>query len=849
MYLFKEESMKSKYFTWFSVLMALTLVLAGCAQPTAEPTEVPPAPTTAPPTTAPPVGPEIDCTGVSAGDTLTVMYQWSGAEEEKINAIFKPFVDACGVEIVASSTRDAAVLDTAAKSEPPDLLFWPSTSPSLLYTDQLQDFASLGAHAENYADFWIEQGTMGGRWLVLPVKADIKTIIWYSPVQFETFGYSVPTTFAELDALVEQMVADGNVPWSMGMESGPATGWTGSDFIQDLLLVQQGPEYVMGLIDGSVSYDDAGVVEAYETYFKWASDETYTVGGATGTVSTGFLDAIYKVYSDPPEAMMVKQSGFAGGEVAKFYPDLEYGIDYDFFAFPGAQGMQGGADFLMAFGDSAATQAMVAFLTSEEGATAWAEAGFDLSPNKMAAGKYTDAALAKKGAALANAAGFTPDLGDTIPAPFGEAEWRAIVNVVQGEDIEAALAAAAASQREGLALAPKIDCMGASAGDTLTVMYQWSGAEEEKINAIFKPFVDACGVEIVANSTRDAAVLDTAAKSVPPDLLFWPSSSPSLLYTEQLQDFVSIGAHAENYADFWVEQGTVGGRWLVLPVKADIKTIIWYSPVQFETFGYSVPTTFAELDALVEQMVADGNVPWSMGMESGPATGWTGSDFIQDLLLVQQGPEYVMGLIDGSISYDDAGVVEAYETYVKWASDETYTVGGATGTVSTGFLDAIYKVYSDPPEAMMVKQSGFAGGEVAAQYPDLEYGIDYDFFAFPGAQGMQGGADFLMAFGDSAATQAMVAYLTSAEGATAWAKAGFDLSPNKWAAGKYIDAALAKKGAALANAAGFTPDLGDTIPAPFGEAEWRAIVEAVQGGDIAALLATVAAAQAEGLGQ
>ena len=106
-----------------------------------------------------------------------------------------------------------------------------------------------------------------------------------------------------------------------------------------------------------------------------------------------------------------------------------------------------------------------------------------------------------------------------------------------------------------------------------------------------------------------------------------------------------------------------------------------------------------------------------------------------------------------------------------------------------------------------------------------------------------------MAFGDSPATQAMVAFLTSAEGATAWAQAGFDLSPNKWAEGKYIDAALAKKGAALANAAGFTPDLGDTIPAPFGEAEWRAIVEAVQGGDIAALLAVAAAAQAEGLGQ
>jgi alpha-glucoside transport system substrate-binding protein len=285
----------------------------------------------------------------------------------------------------------------------------------------------------------------------------------------------------------------------------------------------------------------------------------------------------------------------------------------------------------------------------------------------------------------------------------------------------------------------------------------------------------------------------------------------------------------------------------VLPAKADIKTIIWYSPIGFETFGYSVPITFADLEALVEQMVTDGNTPWSMGMESGAATGWTGSDFIQDLLLVQQGPEYVMGLIDGSTAYDDAGVVQAYATYAKWASDETYTVGGATGTLEIGFLDAIYRAFSDPPEAMMVKQSGFAGGEVVAQFPDLEYGTDFDFFAFPGAQGMQGGADFMMVFGDSAGTQAMVAYLTSAEGAAAWAGAGFDLSPNKWAAGQYADTQLAKKGDALAGASGFTPDLGDALGAPFNAAEWKAIIDAVQGVDLATALAAAAAGQAESL--
>jgi alpha-glucoside transport system substrate-binding protein len=394
---------------------------------------------------------------------------------------------------------------------------------------------------------------------------------------------------------------------------------------------------------------------------------------------------------------------------------------------------------------------------------------------------------------------------------------------------------------------PAIDCMGAASGDQLSVMYQWSGAEEEKINAIFKPFIDACGVKIVAESTRDAAVLDTKAKSTPPDLLFWPTTAPMNLYTDQLKDMASMGADANNYASFWQALGTVGGKWLALPVKADIKSIIWYSPAQFETFGYTVPTTFDELNTLVEKMVADGNVPWSMGFGSDAATGWTGSDFIQDLLLTQKGPEFVMGLIDGSVPYNDPGVLQAYQTYAKWASDPKYTVGGADGTVNTPFLDAIYKVFSDPPEAMMVKQSGFAGGEIVKQFPSLQYGTDFDFFAFPGAQGMQGGADFLMAFNDSPAAKAMVTYLTSPYGAQVWAETGFDLSPNKNATGKYADAQLAKKGDALASASGFTPDLGDTIPAPFGDAEWKAIIDAVQGKDIQKALDTVAAAQTEAL--
>jgi len=445
--------------TVLAITLVVGLVLASCA-PKATPTPVPPTPTPKPaeptptpkpaePTKAPEAA--IDCMGASSGDKVTMLYQWSGTEEENLNKILKPLVDACGIVLAPESTRDHALLDTRVKAgTPPDIAFWTSSAMDL-YQDQLVAIDQAGGNADNYAGFWKDMGTRGGKWVGLMVKADIKSIIWYSPVVFEAYGYEVPETWAELEALVEQMVADGNVPWSMGMESGDATGWTGSDFIQDILLVQQGPEYVMDVIEGKVPYDDAGVKQAYETYGKWAKDPAYTVGGAEGTLSIGFLDAIYKPFADPPEAMMVKQSGFAGGAVKEQYPDLEYGVDYDFFGVPGAKGLQGGTDLMMVFNASPAAKAVVGYLTSEAGAKKWAEVGFDLSPNKKARGMYADASLAKKGEILATAQGFTPDIGDTIPGGFGSAEWKAIVDYINdATDLDTALAEAAKVQAEAL---------------------------------------------------------------------------------------------------------------------------------------------------------------------------------------------------------------------------------------------------------------------------------------------------------------------------------------------------------------------------------------------------------------
>jgi len=431
-----------------SVLLVAAMLLGACA-PSAAPV-APAQPTAMPaqPTAMPAAAGAIDCMGAKSGDAISMLYQWAGQEEARLNEILKPLVDACGLVLKPESTRDQALLDTKVKAgTPPDIAFWNVTQLNQ-YKDQLKPMDTLGANKANYADFFTAPGTIDGEWLGLPVKADIKTIIWYSPAVFQAKGYTVPKTWAELDALVEKMVANGDVPWSMGFESGDATGWTGSDFIQDILLVQQGPQYVLDIISGKVPYNDAGVKKAYETYGKWAKDPKYAVGGAQGTLSTAFLDAVYKPFSDPPEAMMVKQSGFAGGEILKKFPDLKYGTDYDFFPVPDAKGLQGGADWMMAFTDTPAVKALVTYLSSTTGGANWAKAGFGVSPNKGASGNYTQPDLVKYDQAISTTTGFTPDIGDSIPSGFGKAEWTAIVDYVNGKDLDTGLANAAKVQAE-----------------------------------------------------------------------------------------------------------------------------------------------------------------------------------------------------------------------------------------------------------------------------------------------------------------------------------------------------------------------------------------------------------------
>ncbi|UCF61265.1 MAG: carbohydrate ABC transporter substrate-binding protein, partial [Anaerolineaceae bacterium] len=343
--------------------------------------------------------------------------------------------------------------------------------------------------------------------------------------------------------------------------------------------------------------------------------------------------------------------------------------------------------------------------------------------------------------------------------------------------------------------------------------------------------------------TRDLnAVLATRVEGGnPPDISLMPNVGAFAMYKDQLIPLEDLGANLDNYLPSWLALGSVDGTVYGVFVKADVKSLVWYSPLAFDAMGYTIPKTWDEFVALVDQIKADGGIPLSMGMESGAATGWTGTDFVQDILLRTQGLAFTDGLATGATAWNDPGVKAAWEIYGTWATDETYALGGADGTVSTGFLDAIYAVFADPPQAYMVKQSGFAGGVVEGQYPELVFGTDYNFFVIPSMDGspppVQVGGDAMAVFNDTPAVRAVIGYLTSGRGGRAWAASGFDLSPNNKVTGlSYTDPISAAKAAVMLRAPAVSFDVGDLLPGGMVMDEFAAITEYVNGGDLDAIL-------------
>jgi alpha-glucoside transport system substrate-binding protein len=283
---------------------------------------------------------------------------------------------------------------------------------------------------------------------------------------------------------------------------------------------------------------------------------------------------------------------------------------------------------------------------------------------------------------------------------------------------------------------------------------------------------------------------------------------------------------------------------------------VWYSPSAFATYGYEVPETWDELIALSDQMVADGFTPWYAPIESGGATGWVGSDWIEDILLrttsLENYDAWTVPQYKGleRLPFTSPEVKRAFELMGQIMLNEDYMYGGTEAILGVSFFDSGVPLLQDPPNALLVKQ-----GSAMPQWldPNPTVGPDGDlmYFYFPPIDEEYGrpvlvAGDVCAIFNDRPEVREFAKFLATAQVLEPWVKAGGALSPHTDVNLDWYPAVDRGVAEILANATSFRFDGSDLQPGPVGSASfWVGIVDYISGDDLDTVLAEIDAAWPE----
>ena len=386
-----------------------------------------------------------------SGQTVTVAGPWLQPEDDIFRSVLAYFSDATGAEVIytgSDSFEQNIVIDAEAGAAP-NIAIFPQpglaadmASRGLLYPlpDGMGEFVSANYGA---GDSWVDLGTFGDadgndQLYGLFYNVNVKSLVWYVPENFEDAGYDVPGTMEDLKALTEQIVADGETPWCIGLGSGAATGWPATDWVEDLMLRTQPADVYDQWTTNEIPFDDPRVVAAIEEFGWFVGDDAKVAGGAGAVASTDFRDSPKGLFSSPPQCYMHRQASF----VPAFFPEgIEFGEDTDFFYFPSfaekdlGNPVLGGGTLMSITDPSDATNELMKFfqlpLAHEING---AQTGF-LTPLKSVNPEtYLNDALRGQADILVNATTFRFDGSDLMPGGVGAGTfWTGMVDFTGGK--------------------------------------------------------------------------------------------------------------------------------------------------------------------------------------------------------------------------------------------------------------------------------------------------------------------------------------------------------------------------------------------------------------------------------
>lgn len=393
---------------------------------------------------------------VAGEDTgkVFIMGAFRGAEETAFNSVISVFEEMNpDIDVVYSGSSEFETLITVnvEAGNPPDIAAFPQPGAVARFARDgqlvpLWDEA-LALYDEQYTPAWRELSSVDGVPYGMFHRVNAKGWIWYNKPAWEAAGWEVPTTWDEFMALIEEMKGSGIAPLCDGIESGAATGWKGTDWIENLMLRTQPVATYDAWVNHELPFSSDEVRNAFEILEGLWFDDTVVYGGPQTIALTNFRDPAAWLFEDPALCWMHMQGSF----VTSFFPtDVQADLDNQVGVFmmpPIDESLPftlevGGDQYVVFAGkDRTEVRSFIEFLATPASVQPWAEQGGSLFPHINQDLSWYPTELEQTMAesiTTATAARF--DGSDNMNSEVNLAFWKGITDWVSGNrDLDGAL--------------------------------------------------------------------------------------------------------------------------------------------------------------------------------------------------------------------------------------------------------------------------------------------------------------------------------------------------------------------------------------------------------------------------
>ena len=294
----------------------------------------------------------------------------------------------------------------------------------------LADVIDTGTYLSETAPGFVDIGTVDGKLAGVFMKATVKGLFWYNPAVIQ------PGKLETWDDLQHDAVTGHGAvsPWCIGLASDASSGWPGTDWVEDFVLRQSGPQVYDDWVAGRVRWSSPEIRRAFRS-FGTVIDDARVAGGIEGVLRTHFSRAGDGILTDPPSCLFAHQatfmSTFLDEQVAKV------GGRYDFIPFPDIEPRFSGAliaagDLFALSSDTPGGRDLIRYLVGPQAQQLLVQHGGALSGN-LRVTEYPNDLARRQAELLRTATILRFDASDSMPDVMNAAFWQAILDFTADE--------------------------------------------------------------------------------------------------------------------------------------------------------------------------------------------------------------------------------------------------------------------------------------------------------------------------------------------------------------------------------------------------------------------------------